>query len=116
MMVFDPALTELPPGVVECRGDVFKRLVNGSGDPGAPYMILTAGGRRYRVLGQDFIDPRKWRAGERLVICPEPDTPGVTATFARVRDIPRAEDLLTIDLDAPRPPPPVDGHKGGPGT
>jgi hypothetical protein len=104
MIVFDFAPAEAPAPVVQCRSDVCRRLVEGSGDPGAPYMILTATGGRYRVLGQDSINPREWRSGERLVICPEPDTPGVAATFARVSDIPRGEDLLTIDLNAPRPP------------
>lgn len=103
MILFAQATpSDIPPAVVQCRDDAFQRIAKGSGDPGAPYMIVTAAGRRYRILGQDFIDPRDWRKGERLLICPEPDDPTIAVTFAHVRDVPRGEDLLTNDLDAPR--------------
>jgi hypothetical protein len=36
----------------------------------APFVVRLASGRQLRIAGQDFIDPRKWRRDEAVLICP----------------------------------------------
>ena len=59
-------------------------------DLAEPFTLVTADGEKYRLLGQDFIDPRDWHSGDQLQICSLPG-PG---SHAKITDTSRSERLI----------------------
>ena len=79
-----------------CHEGVLKQVVK-EPDQGDPFVLVLASGERYRLYGQDFIDPRRWRPGDRLQVClEEPPT-------ARITDERLAEVLLGSAMAAKVP-------------
>jgi hypothetical protein len=79
-----------------CLRDTISRVVSDK-DKAAPRVIQLRSGRHLRVLGQDFIDPRRWRRGDRVAICPTDDIDTVEVT-----NVQRGERLLTWKDARPR--------------
>lgn len=65
-----------------------------------PFVLATTGGE-YRLMGQDFINPREWHSGDKLEVCALPG-PGKQA---KIVDIVRSEtmmgQLIVKDAQAP---------------
>ncbi len=64
-----------------------------------PYLLTTVQGRHLRLLGQDFIDPRTWRAGESLSVCKDPDEPSSRVTFVRITNLKKQEVLVGAETN-----------------
>jgi hypothetical protein len=60
----------------ECATDRFDHMTKGDAT------IVMRSGRAFALLGQDFIDPKAWRRGQRVVICR--DDPKATPASWRV--------------------------------
>jgi hypothetical protein len=96
-----------PPGP-HCPRDTLRAVVR-QRSAAMPYALVTAGGRRLQVYGQDFVDPRAWRAGDALALCADSDGTALGAAL-RVRDLRRGEELVTTtdrpaqERDRPDPP------------
>jgi hypothetical protein len=84
-----------------CQPDTLAAVVNDHA-PAAPYVLVTAGGRRLRAYGQDFVDPSAWHARDALTVCAGPD-----AGSLRVRDLRRGEELVTASDRATAAAPPL---------
>ena len=80
----------------DCRADKVFRVVKDS-DEAAPFVIRLTSGRQLRILGQDFIDPRKWRKGDPVSICRTDKD-----AFIEVTDTQRGERLQTWTDARPR--------------
>ena len=77
---------------VQCEADAI-RVVQ---DKGA--RIETVKGRLFQPLGQDFIDPSRWRPQERVTICVEDSVPLVpTPLFYKLTNLSRGETLVVLD-------------------
>jgi hypothetical protein len=72
MAIFSPAAASVSEPA--CHSDDVNRVINDH-DNGAPYVIQLRSGRHLRILGEDFIDPRKWRKGEPVAVCPSAQDP-----------------------------------------
>jgi hypothetical protein len=83
-----------------CPRDTLRAVVH---QPSAamPYVLVTTGGRRLQVYGQDFVDPRAWRAGDALALCADSDAT-TTGTALRVHDLRRDEELVTTTDRTPQ--------------
>jgi hypothetical protein len=79
-----------------CQADVVSQIIEDS--DAAPYVILTASGHKFRIVGQDFIDPRTWRKGEAISVCPDDKDP----RFAEITNTRRKERLVTWVNASPR--------------
>jgi hypothetical protein len=80
-----------------CQADVVSQIVKDS-DAAAPYLIMTASGHIFRIFGQDFIDPRTWRKGEAISVCPDDKD----RRFAEITNTHRKERLVTWINASPR--------------
>src|SRR5579864_4899466 len=80
-----------------CQADVVSQIIRDD-DNGAPYVILTASGRKLRISGEDFIDPRTWRKGDAISICLDDKD----STLAEVTNTRREEQLMTWVDASPR--------------
>ncbi len=79
-----------------CHADTVLSVVKDN-DEAAPFVIRLASGSQLRILGQDFIDPRKWRRGDPVSICVTDDT-----DFVDVTDTARDERVRTWTDARPR--------------
>jgi hypothetical protein len=101
-----------------CHEGMLKRVVRDQ-DETAPFVLVLVTGERYRLYGQDFIDPRDWRSGDQLEICSEESGPVIRITDERLHEVLVGHDLEVGParaLDAkPRPTPSlsVSGSEGG---
>ena len=78
---------------VQCETDTI-RVVR---DKGA--RIETVKGRLFEPLGQDFIDPTRWRPQEQITICAEEPVPLVpNPPFYKLTNLSRGETLAVLDL------------------
>jgi hypothetical protein len=73
----------------DCHSDKVFRVVK-DGDEAAPFVIRLTSGRQLRILGQDFVDPRKWRKGDSVSVCRTDND-----DFVQVTDTERRERLQT---------------------
>jgi hypothetical protein len=84
------------PGVAaNCQQDTIDRIAN------AGEYLITGSGKYHQILGQDFIDPRRWRSGEKISVCIREPTDKDSDPFDYVRvydihNIRRNETLATI--------------------
>jgi hypothetical protein len=81
-----------------CHEGVLKQVVKDH-DQTAPYVLVLASGERYRLYGQDFIDPRRWRAGDRLKVCLQ-EPPTARITDERLEEVLVGRDLGPSDARA----------------
>jgi hypothetical protein len=58
--------------------------------------IRTVSGHDFFVLGQDFIDPRKWKKGRKLYVCAEPDEPEFAVRNYRIANLDRGSEDLPV--------------------
>jgi len=82
-----------PVQAEECQVARLKRILHDQ-DPGTPYTLVTGSGAHLRLLGQDFINPREWRAGASLRICPEPPRPEAVMVWFRIENTDRGETMI----------------------
>ncbi|MBW8785694.1 MAG: hypothetical protein JF593_13835 [Novosphingobium sp.] len=105
--VFALLLTTAATAVPACAGSVVA-AVDRDGDATAPYVLTTAAGARVRLYGQDFIDPRQWRRGDRLTICRDATTPDAV----QITDETRGETLAGRELAKASGEPPLQVFAG----
>jgi len=66
--------------------------------PGYGPEIITHAGHDFFALGQDSVDPRNWREGDALKVCPVPDVPQWVVRGYRITDLPREQDIAVDEL------------------
>lgn len=77
---------------VQCESDTI------SGIQAAGARIATVKGRLFEPLGQDFIDPLRWRPQEQVTICVEESVPLVpNPPFYKLTNVSRGETLVVLD-------------------
>lgn len=54
----------------KCEREILKETRHDDFQP-TPISLEMSDGRHYRLLGQDFIDPELWVAGDKLLVCEE---------------------------------------------
>jgi hypothetical protein len=84
-----------PVQAEECHGAQLRRIVHDR-DPAATYTLVTADGAHLRLDGQDSINPREWRRGAALKICPEPAGPEAVVVEFRIENTDRGETLFGV--------------------
>jgi len=78
---------------VQCETDTISAVR----DAGA--RITMVKGRLFEPLGQDFIDPSRWRPQEQITICAEPPVPlAPSAPFYKLTNLSRGETLVVLDV------------------
>jgi len=83
-------------GAKGCLTDTVSRVARDK-DDAAPFVIQLASGRQLRIAPQDFIDPKTWRRGDPVIICPTDDS-----GFVELNNTKREERLLTWTDARPR--------------
>ncbi len=86
-----------PVQAEECQAARLRRIVHDQ-DLTEPYTLITEDGAHLRLGGQDFINPRKWRSGAALRICPEPSGPEALVVSFRIENTDRGETLFGTTL------------------
>ena len=78
---------------VQCETDTISAVQN------AGTRIATVKGRLFEPLGQDFIDPSRWRPQEQITICIEPSVPPLpNPPFYKLTNLSRGETLVVLDV------------------
>jgi len=88
-LVFSSVLFVTEPCTTEKVGKVIMTT-----DKAAPLVLRIASGAKFRLYGQDFVNPRLWRAGENLSICRTGKLPG----DVEVTNLTRHEALAAIEV------------------
>lgn len=94
LIVWVSALLSFPAwSAVQCETDTISAVL----DSGA--RIATAKGRVFEPLGQDPIDPSRWRPQEQITICAEERVPLVPdPPFYKLTNLSRGETLVVLDV------------------
>ena len=78
----------------DCTRELLKTYTDPPGD------LVTVSGERFRVLGEDFIDPNEWLPNQKLMVCKDiPQSRKFNEKLYQIKNLDRGETLEVSKLD-----------------